>query len=780
MASINRFSFANRLISVMLIASIMFSIVACSTNDKDETEETVVTIALAPSQDSDSPYAGDDLVEISIDELTVDNINVVSIDPQSIQCDPIIVDEIQSIEVQVVPLNDQIVTLAYENFVSIYGDDVDVRQLLTNVAVGAVVICVWVTLSAVGGPVGTFFGFVITSQITAAALVVGAAIDAAVSGYQAYQEGGDLTYILGHMLNGVAEGFMWSAILAPIFAGVEWGIGAIRTIKALSKLSAFKNLDKEEAKALFKKLDDLIRVTADLADNETDDALRAFYRNLPGEITEDIAEDTFVAFMRNRSAVISIARRLNPFGMRNKVVQALRDNLWDKLDDVSRDVVDQIIRDIQNRTITTLDELPDAFRVFITDNALEFLDCYADNLSNDFLENWLKEFIDDDVLTVIRQNISSRSGILTIARHIGASSLRELSDDPRFMALISCRFGSENAMRMRNISRLYRVLKGSSSVSDDAVFDLIEEIMNNGISKLDDIANVSMRTNIERSCESFASILRDLGVSSRNAGIVDELAITSLVNANVTEEIATDIVTNRLSKTAIINQYGEEVYQTLVDNSLSSLQAFSISSDYSADLVQSIVEDYLSAHNLSDDIIQRIVNGEPLAFWELSDDEIMEVANAVSEYYRTVDSVTYSNFVVEYAEVRGRMIQDAIEEYSQNNTITNIRYAGGTMVPSGANADYILQRYGEIQMSTYGFPIFDDYAIARVELNDLTGIEDIDIAAANLAHHGTQNSVPGYTWHHLEDGRTMILIPTDLHDAYRHTGGAALLREGLI
>jgi hypothetical protein len=25
----------------------------------------------------------------------------------------------------------------------------------------------------------------------------------------------------------------------------------------------------------------------------------------------------------------------------------------------------------------------------------------------------------------------------------------------------------------------------------------------------------------------------------------------------------------------------------------------------------------------------------------------------------------------------------------------------------------------------------------------------------------------------------MILIPTELHDAYRHTGGADLLREGL-
>ena len=34
------------------------------------------------------------------------------------------------------------------------------------------------------------------------------------------------------------------------------------------------------------------------------------------------------------------------------------------------------------------------------------------------------------------------------------------------------------------------------------------------------------------------------------------------------------------------------------------------------------------------------------------------------------------------------------------------------------------------------------------------------------------DSVPeGYTWHHVEDGVTMQLVPTDLHDSVRHAGG---------
>jgi hypothetical protein len=34
--------------------------------------------------------------------------------------------------------------------------------------------------------------------------------------------------------------------------------------------------------------------------------------------------------------------------------------------------------------------------------------------------------------------------------------------------------------------------------------------------------------------------------------------------------------------------------------------------------------------------------------------------------------------------------------------------------------------------------------------------------------------------HHVEDGLTMQLVPSDLHDVVRHTGGAALINKGLV
>ena len=101
------------------------------------------------------------------------------------------------------------------------------------------------------------------------------------------------------------------------------------------------------------------------------------------------------------------------------------------------------------------------------------------------------------------------------------------------------------------------------------------------------------------------------------------------------------------------------------------------------------------------------------------------------------------------------------------------------MEPSGENAKLIKAKYGDIYMSEIGSPIFDKYSVAQIVSDKLTGNSSADIELANLMHHGTKVNPVGYTWHHLEDGKTMILIPRDLHQAYRHTGGADFLEEGL-
>ena len=86
-----------------------------------------------------------------------------------------------------------------------------------------------------------------------------------------------------------------------------------------------------------------------------------------------------------------------------------------------------------------------------------------------------------------------------------------------------------------------------------------------------------------------------------------------------------------------------------------------------------------------------------------------------------------------------------------------------------------------------GYPDFSAYAKETVKFElpsssalkadtCLTGNNLHDFKLANKAM-GFKETPAGYTWHHNEDMMTLQLIPTDLHMAVRHTGGASLIRE---
>jgi len=94
----------------------------------------------------------------------------------------------------------------------------------------------------------------------------------------------------------------------------------------------------------------------------------------------------------------------------------------------------------------------------------------------------------------------------------------------------------------------------------------------------------------------------------------------------------------------------------------------------------------------------------------------------------------------------------------------NSSYAGPTH-PSG------------VEFTCQGFPDFSPYSEAEVTLDGLTGNYAKDSAMANQAA-GFEQTPEGYVWHHVEDGETMQLVPQDIHNAARHTGGAAIIRNG--
>jgi hypothetical protein len=81
-----------------------------------------------------------------------------------------------------------------------------------------------------------------------------------------------------------------------------------------------------------------------------------------------------------------------------------------------------------------------------------------------------------------------------------------------------------------------------------------------------------------------------------------------------------------------------------------------------------------------------------------------------------------------------------------------------------------------IWFNHHGFPDFSPVADLIIEVKGLTGDTAIDVRLAN-EEAGFTRTPDDYTWHHVEDGLTMMLVPKGIHSKVGHTGGAAILRN---
>ena len=86
-----------------------------------------------------------------------------------------------------------------------------------------------------------------------------------------------------------------------------------------------------------------------------------------------------------------------------------------------------------------------------------------------------------------------------------------------------------------------------------------------------------------------------------------------------------------------------------------------------------------------------------------------------------------------------------------------------------------------VSYSAEGYPDFSDYLYNGTLGKNSTEIEysgnrDIDIRNANNAA-GFHSTPDGYTWHHVEDARTMQLVLSEVHKLFPHTGGFSIFNH---
>lgn len=769
----------------MIASAMLFSFTGCELGKAKQESSTVsqaegtnITNVEANVNDIDDAF-----VELNIQPLVVNPLNTLEINVEDIVVNPVNVKEIQNIEVEVIPINDDFITVAHENFVSYYGEDIDLKKFFIDAAIGTGAVLIMVTVSLGSGGTATFFGAVLASEFTKAAVVIGAAVDAAVAGYQAYQEGGDASYIIGHMINGVADGYKWSALLAPISSSIS-GIKALRAVKYLKKVPVLEKLEDKTARALIKNLAKIIK---EAPENITDDALKNAYKALSKEVTEEITEDLFMQIIKNESAIVSIVQKTDAFGAGKGVRKALQERFW-KRAGITDEVGKTIIKEIKQQSLKNLDEISDtAVREYIDKNMYEFVEYFGGSLSKDFVDSCLKETIGEEAHQAVKETITDDKAYLKLIEKLGVSETDEILDDSSTLIMLQKRFGADNLAKVRNGRAIFNQLSNTAgrkniTISSDDVIKVMNNIIDGNIDNIAQIEkiDVNIAANFTSSRDLLSTTFKDMGLVKKSSSLFDDLSVKGLGYAGVDSSVANKIIGDGMTKQKIINDLGQSAYDSLLKNPNLTIQSLALKANVNESLIKEITADALKSNGLSDDIIKQFIKGDSLgAAEQLTAKQLNDVGNIVADYYKYTDFSTYSNFNRQLAQARGENISVFLKEYQKDFTIKNYKYAGNLMSPTGSNANYIKSKYGDIYMSKSGFAIFDDYAIARVKISDLTGIDTSDIQKANRLHHGTSESVKGYTWHHLEDGETLILIPTELHDAYKHTGGASLIREGL-
>jgi hypothetical protein len=110
---------------------------------------------------------------------------------------------------------------------------------------------------------------------------------------------------------------------------------------------------------------------------------------------------------------------------------------------------------------------------------------------------------------------------------------------------------------------------------------------------------------------------------------------------------------------------------------------------------------------------------------------------------------------------------------SNDVKIINKTYAGKTYKLTG---DLAIKYPNGVKFTEKGFPNFNQYSGKTISVNGLKGDTYYDFIKANQLA-GYKTTPKGFTWHHVEDGVTMMLVPSDIHGAVRHTGGAAFIRN---
>ena len=177
---------------------------------------------------------------------------------------------------------------------------------------------------------------------------------------------------------------------------------------------------------------------------------------------------------------------------------------------------------------------------------------------------------------------------------------------------------------------------------------------------------------------------------------------------------------------------------------------------------------------------------EWIAAGALRSGDIIETKEGFAAVEST-ETITYEEPITTYnlcVEESHSYLVGRLGAIVHNRCAINSEYAGKTKYLDDPK---LAKKYPDgVEFTPDGYPDFSKYAEKTVKFDPpsadalkadtcLNANYSHDFAMANKAA-GYKTTPQGYTWHHKEDMQTMQLIPTDLHQAVRHSGGALEIR----
>lgn len=125
---------------------------------------------------------------------------------------------------------------------------------------------------------------------------------------------------------------------------------------------------------------------------------------------------------------------------------------------------------------------------------------------------------------------------------------------------------------------------------------------------------------------------------------------------------------------------------------------------------------------------------------------------------------------------RRRVIPPGVGRLPSGRLPANFEWAGKVYKGERWTAELAEKYPNGVRFSERGFPDFSPYAKETAVFEPhFSGVRELDAPRANRMVH-LEETPEDWVWHHVEDGKTMQLVPEDLHEAVRHAGGVSIVK----